>query len=100
MLHLSVKKVADLLHHSDSIAALYRVLAELDEVIKKLIDIGHVKVARYCQVSGHPVIFPQERVTVRIAVLAISAVPQVAEQQLTHEWNVLLVPFCLGLVII
>jgi hypothetical protein len=39
-LHLCVEEVADLLHDRDSIAALYRVLTELDEVIKQLIDIG------------------------------------------------------------
>ena len=48
--------MTDFFHHRDGIGLFFRVHAEFNEVLKKLIGIGHVEITRNDQVAVHPVV--------------------------------------------
>ena len=79
-----VQKMADFLHHCDGVGAFFRVLAQINQVLKKLVDIGHIKISGNDQVAVHPIVLPQKGVYTLQAVFPIGAITHMAQHQFTH----------------
>src|SRR5437868_2167761 len=67
-------------------------LTQIDEVTEQLIDVCHVEVPRHHEIPAAPVVLPEERMNVFDAVHSVSAVPKMAEPELTGECEVAFEP--------
>ena len=65
-------------------------LAEFDQHVKQLVDVGQVEVARHHEVPRAPVALAEEGVAVFNLILSKRSVPQVTQKQLSGEGKVVL----------
>ena len=87
-----VEKVPNFLHHRDRVGFFFRVLAQVDELVKQLVDVGHVEVAGHEQVAAHVVGLAQEGVAGLDAVAAVGSIAQVAQVDVAGEGYVFFDP--------
>src|SRR5690606_609869 len=92
-LHLFIEKVADLLHDRHGINLFFRVLAQIDENVKKIVNVRHVEVAGHDEVTTSPVVLSEEWVDVLNTVHPMCAISEVPQPQLARKSDVLLEPF-------
>ncbi len=79
--HSVVQKMSDFFHYRDGIGLFFGMHAQLNEVLKKLIGVGHVKITCNDQVAVHPIILTQKRVNGFDTVTPKSAVAHMPQKQ-------------------
>ena len=77
----------DFLHHGDGIGFFFGVHTEFNEVFKKLIGVGHVKITGDDQITMHPIVLTQKRMNSFYAIATKSSVTHMAKQQFTEIRN-------------
>ena len=88
-----IQKMSDLFHNSYSVRFFFRMLPNRNQQLKKLIDIGKVKITGYCQITGFPIVLSKERVNRFNGVFTKSTVPNMTKEKFTGKWKILLQPF-------
>src|SRR5688572_18468981 len=87
-----IKEMTNFFKNSYGVRFFFGVLAQINKLIKKLIDIGQVKISCNNQVFGHPVILSQKRMTIFNAVFAKSTVAEMAQKQLPGKAHIFFEP--------
>ena len=85
-----VNKMTNALKDGHRVGFLLGVLPESDQLVKQLVGVGHVEVARNDEVARAPVVLAQKRMAILNLVFAIGAVPQVGQKQFPGEGHFLL----------
>ena len=75
-----VQKMPYFFQYCNGIAGFNRILAQVNEVLKKLGGVGHVKISGQYQVSGFPVVASHQRVQVFDGIATKSTIPQMSQE--------------------
>ena len=89
-----VEKVPNFFHHRDGVGLLFGVLPQANELLKELIDVGHVEVPCDQEVAAHVVRLAQKGVAGLDAVASVGSVPKVSNKYVAGKGQVLLHPSC------
>ena len=85
-----VDKMTNALKNGHRVGFLLGVLPESDQLVKQLVGVGHIEVARNDEVACAPVVLAQKRMAILNLVFAVSAVPQVGQKQFPGKRHFLL----------
>ena len=91
-LHFIIQEVANFFHDRDCVGSLFWVLTKFDKLIKKLIDIGEIKIAGKDKVTRDPVIEAYERMAGFDGIIAMGPIPKMSHQDFSSVWFIFLEP--------